>query len=128
MSYARWGCDNSDVYVYADVKGGFTCMWDQFTINLQTGNEMIEYLMVLRQLGQVVPDYTIESLKGQTNKKVVEMNNCPDCGKPADDLHTCIEYERNRADNLQKQVELLYTEVQALKKRIVELEHTAAGR
>ena len=55
-------------------------------------------------------------------------SNCPDCGKPTDDLHTCIEYERNRADDLQKQVELLYTEVRALKKRIVELEHTAAGR
>lgn len=25
MSYARWGVEGSDVYVYADVAGGVTC-------------------------------------------------------------------------------------------------------
>ena len=54
--------------------------------------------------------------------------NCPDCGKPTDDLHTCIEYERNRADDLQKQMEILSIEIQLLRERVRELEHHAAGR
>jgi hypothetical protein len=45
-----------------------------------------------------------------------------------DDFHTCIEYERNRADGLQRQVEILHIEMQLLKQRVAELEHHAAGR
>ena len=57
------------------------------------------------------------------------MNRCPDCGlENPDDQHTCIEYERNRADEMEKQIILLHHEIQTLKLRIAELEHTAAGR
>jgi len=48
--------------------------------------------------------------------------NCPDCGKPTDDLHTCIEYERNRADELERQYGLLVIETMLLKNRIEILE------
>ncbi len=48
--------------------------------------------------------------------------NCPDCGKPTDDLHTCIEYERNRADELQKQLEIMHIETQLLRNKIANLE------
>lgn len=54
---------------------------------------------------------------------------CPDCGmENPDDFHTCIEYERNRADSLQRQIEIMHIEVQLLKQRVAELEHHAAGR
>ncbi len=48
--------------------------------------------------------------------------NCPDCGKPTDDLHTCIEYERNRADELERKYGLLVIETMLLKNRIEILE------
>lgn len=48
--------------------------------------------------------------------------NCPDCGKPTDDLHTCIEYERNRADELQKQLEIMHIELQMLRNRLTTME------
>lgn len=55
--------------------------------------------------------------------------NCPDCGAiDPDDFHTCIQYERNRADELQKQMEILKMELQLLRNRVIELEHHAAGR
>ena len=57
------------------------------------------------------------------------MNKCPDCGAIApDDYHTCIEYERNRANDLQQQIEILSIELQLLRNRITELEQHAAGR
>ena len=57
------------------------------------------------------------------------MNKCPDCGKEnPEDTHTCIEYERNRADDLQRQLEQMHMEIETLKQRVLELEHTAAGR
>ena len=57
------------------------------------------------------------------------MNRCPDCGKEnPEDTHTCIEYERNRANELEQQLQLMHEELEALKRRVQELEHTAAGR
>ena len=57
------------------------------------------------------------------------MSNCPDCGlQNPEDTHTCIEYERNRANELERQVQMLYIEIETLKRRVAELEHTAAGR
>ena len=57
------------------------------------------------------------------------MKNCPDCGvENPSDQHTCIEYERNRANDLERQLTQLHMEVEALKHRVNELEHTAAGR
>lgn len=54
---------------------------------------------------------------------------CPDCGMDnPDDFHTCIQYERNRADDMQRQIEILHIELQLLKQRVGELEHMAAGR
>ena len=57
------------------------------------------------------------------------MNKCPDCGKEnPEDTHTCIEYERNRADELERRLEQMHMEMETLKQRVQELEHTAAGR
>ena len=57
------------------------------------------------------------------------MNRCPDCGKEnPEDTHTCIEYERNRADELERRLEQMHMEMETLKQRVQELEHTAAGR
>ena len=56
-------------------------------------------------------------------------SKCPDCGKEnPEDTHTCIEYERNRANDLERQLIQLTMEVDTLKARVNELEHTAAGR
>lgn len=54
--------------------------------------------------------------------------NCPDCGKPTDDLHTCIEYERNRADYLQQQLETVLIEMRALRNRLTTMEGYQASQ
>jgi len=61
MSYARWSA-NSNVYVYADVRGGITCcgcaIYDGDYVNIKTSGYMIEHLDAHRAAGHLVPDYT----------------------------------------------------------------------
>ena len=66
MSYARMGCDGSDVYVY-ESDSGFIChwcsmhngkMWIEDTIE-----GMIAHLEDHRKNGDTVPDGTFEQLK-----------------------------------------------------------------
>lgn len=66
MSYARFGCDDSDVYVYADVRGGITCCGcainDGDIVNVKTSGYMIEHLNNHRAAGHLVPDFTYEEI------------------------------------------------------------------
>ena len=65
MSYCRWSSDGfkSDVYVYADVAGGFTChVTDGKTFNVSTAMTMANELTVLRNMGYHVPQYAIDAL------------------------------------------------------------------
>lgn len=66
MSYARFGCDDSDVYVYADVRGGITCcgcgICDGSIVNLQTSGQMVEHLDAHRAKGHLVPNFTYEEI------------------------------------------------------------------
>ena len=49
------------------------------------------------------------------------MNKCPDCGKEnPEDTHTCIEYERNRADELERRLEQMHMEMETLKQLILQ--------
>lgn len=70
MAYARWGCDGSDVYVFMDVTGGFTCCCCELVgenrSNFATKGEMVEHLLKHREAGHVVPEYAIESIRNET--------------------------------------------------------------
>jgi hypothetical protein len=65
MAYARFACD-SDVYVFADTRGGFTCehcpeVSDEFRCN--TAAEMVTHLLTQhRAKAQRVPDDVIDEL------------------------------------------------------------------
>ncbi len=67
MSYARWGCDNSDVYVYAHCDGGIECC-GCFLNNVSsspifsTSGEILAHLDEHRASGDFVPDYTYQSI------------------------------------------------------------------
>lgn len=66
MSYARWGVDGSDVYVYASTGGGYVCCdclrwWASGWT--KTALEMVEHLEQDRAAGLTVPDYTLERLR-----------------------------------------------------------------
>lgn len=71
MSYARFGCDgDSDVYVYQDVGGGWTCCWCKLgpprsNVNVETRSEMLEHLLDHRAAGQSVPEHAIERLRAE---------------------------------------------------------------
>ena len=65
MAFARFGL-NSDVYVYEDTRGGFTCercpaIGQQF--RCQTAAEMASHLLAHRAKGDRVPDDAIEELQ-----------------------------------------------------------------
>ncbi|MCU0687471.1 MAG: hypothetical protein MUF34_35380 [Polyangiaceae bacterium] len=65
MAYARFARD-SDVYVYEDVRGGFTCercpkIGSQF--RCATAHEMAEHLVGHRARGDRVPAAAIEELR-----------------------------------------------------------------
>lgn len=67
MAYARFGRD-SDVYVYADSRGGFTCercptIGKQF--RCATAAEMVTHLTDHRLRGQQVPAEAIDQLKDE---------------------------------------------------------------
>lgn len=64
MSYARFGSNDSNVYVFASTGGGIDCCgcWlieelaDTYKAN--TSGEMITHLNEHRGKGHIVPDYT----------------------------------------------------------------------
>lgn len=66
MSYARFGCDDSDVYVYASCSGGIDCcgcaIYDGDIVKIKTSGFMIEHLNNHRAAGHTVPDYTYEEI------------------------------------------------------------------
>lgn len=68
MSYARWGCNGSDVYVYAPASdlGKVACcgcpLGDGDEVVLPP-SEMLDHLEEHRKQGHVVPDYTFEDIR-----------------------------------------------------------------
>ena len=69
MSYARFGPD-SDVYVFADIDGGYRCCFCAFSrsgpsFRCDTAAEMIEHLREHRAAGHTVPEDAIEELQGE---------------------------------------------------------------
>ncbi len=71
MSYARWGCDGSDVYVFGtewthengDPVPMLVCLHgDDNDFSCATAAEMVKHLLEHRERGQTVPQYTIERL------------------------------------------------------------------
>lgn len=70
MSYARWGCDNSDVYVYCvGAYGHVGAVFDIHVVNGDsyssvTRKEAVGALERIRSLGYVVPQHTIDDIKG----------------------------------------------------------------
>lgn len=79
MAYARFGQD-SDVYVYADSRGGYTCLrCARFAgeFRCATAAEMVTHLLrVHRAKGELVPDEAIAELQRETD----------DCGTVRDVL------------------------------------------
>ena len=69
-----------------------------------------------------IPEIVEKMMNEDLEKETEDADKCPDCGKPTDDLHTCIEYERNRADELERKYGLLVIETMLLKNRIEILE------
>lgn len=68
MAYARFGLD-SDVYVYADTRGGYTCERCPTagqTFRCATAREMAAHLLTEhRAKGELVPGDAIEELLGE---------------------------------------------------------------
>ena len=69
MAFARFGL-NSNVYVYEDVRGGFTCercptAGQQY--RCQTAAEMVTHLLEHRAKGHRVPDSAIEELQAEVD-------------------------------------------------------------
>lgn len=61
MSYVRWSSE-SDVYVYADVRGGYTlAVNDGQSFNFKSKKEMTEKLLSLKSIGNKVPQYAIDA-------------------------------------------------------------------
>ena len=54
MSYSRSGLDGCDVYVIADVRGGFTCFCEDEAFRCGTRAEMVEHLLGHETCGKSV--------------------------------------------------------------------------
>lgn len=86
MAFARWTHD-SDVYVYADVSGGFICedcpRGSQF--RCATPLEMLDHLVAHRTRGDRVPESALEELRHeaepdvQVDEEVDGLFTCRDC-------------------------------------------------
>ncbi len=82
MSYARIGCDGSDVYVYHHCDGYYVCHWcsmhkdNHFTCHSPT--TMIGHLAKHRQRGECVPSYVSEALMEEKDVNIEEsaMEGC----------------------------------------------------
>lgn len=81
MSYARFGADGSNVYVYLDCSGFLLCVCGD---PCETGlgfkayktTDMINHLRAHQSKGDFVPDYTFELLisgKEEIDKRIVEI-------------------------------------------------------
>ena len=69
MSYCRLS-DESDVYVYMDADGGFTCCFCKFGeefFNVDFEMEMVLHLMDHRVQGNKVPQCAIDQLMREAN-------------------------------------------------------------
>ncbi len=69
MSYARFG-PGSDVYVYEDVAGGFTCCGCLLTtsrVNVETRQEMVEHLLGHLAAGDHVQQTTLDRLRDEAD-------------------------------------------------------------
>lgn len=77
MAYARWGCDGSDVYVFASVGGGVVCCCCDLDAKagFRTNAEMIEHLLKHREAGHTVPEYAIERLRSEPDNTEEEPDN-----------------------------------------------------
>lgn len=70
MSYARWGCDGSELYVYLDVTRGYTCMRCPLLTNAHDyctphATSMVHHLEAHQLAGHAVPQSAIESVRAE---------------------------------------------------------------
>ena len=80
MSYARWGCEDSDVYIYLSVTGWYTCCCCSLLesedmvrhMQLPSAAHMIEHLHQHELAGDKVPQSALERLLAETLKKAVK--------------------------------------------------------
>jgi len=82
MAFARFGL-RSDVYVYEDTRGGFTCEWcsilgKKAAKQFRTGTaaEMVAHLLVHRERGDKVPEDALDELgcrmKSRTRQRATQ--------------------------------------------------------
>lgn len=65
MSYAKWGCDGSEVYVFKNGEGKFEChecRLEDETVTFDLPNEMITHLEEHTDAGHNVPDDCVKEL------------------------------------------------------------------
>ena len=64
MSYARFGWEGSDVYVYEDYAGYYTCCWCVLDVDPKTPSAaiMVEHLREHIVYGHTVPAQTIDAI------------------------------------------------------------------
>jgi hypothetical protein len=73
MSYARWGWEGSDVYVFgagSDAEELLVCMHMDGVgdFSCKTEAEMIAHLLWHRDQGQTVPEYAFERLREESEE------------------------------------------------------------
>lgn len=68
MSLARWGCDDSDVYVY-EAAEGFTCAHTSHPSFVGTATEMLTHLDRHMRGDQHVPPHTLAELRDEAAKE-----------------------------------------------------------
>lgn len=81
MSYARWGCDGSDVYVYGTeyehdgtLVGRLVCMSctleaDGMSFTCASNYDMVAHLLEHREKGHSVPEDALERLREESAKE-----------------------------------------------------------
>lgn len=85
MSYARFGSEGSDVYVYLDCDGYLTCCgcWLREPVRAKTTADMLTHLGKHLAAGHVVPRSTIAALEAdaeQNDAWIVHANQDCECG------------------------------------------------
>jgi hypothetical protein len=74
MSYVRWGEDDSDVYVYEDVRGGLMCcgcslgVFPPGSAPMLDQERFVEHLREHIAAGDVVPGYVIPDVEARTEQ------------------------------------------------------------
>jgi hypothetical protein len=72
VSYARWGCEGSDVYVFATGDYFVCCdcrLRDETDATCKDEAAMIEHLLAHRRAGHTVPESAIERLKQEQKEQ-----------------------------------------------------------